>query len=316
MTVSQATSATATSSTLNGPGGSRRRTRRRRPRTFAILALAPFVAFGAVFAAYPLAQVVRMALSHVEIRRGVFTWTGAGISNFGAVLADPVALRSIGNTVFFVAMTVILSLIVGLGLALLVDRAVALLPLARNVMIWPAVIAPVVVSLMWLMLLSPTAGGLNKVLYTLGLPTQGWIGDGPTAMAAVIVVDVWHWTPVVFLFLYTALKGIDASTLEAARVDGAGEWRIIRHVVLPALRSAIGAVVIVRVIMGVKAFDEMYLLTAGGPNFATTLVTQHIKTLFFDHLEFGEAAAFSVIVVVCTALVLGVFMFIRSKVQR
>jgi len=99
-------------------------------------------------------------------------------------------------------------------------------------------------------------------------------------------------------------------------VDGANEWRIIQHVVLPALRPAIAAVVVVRVIMGVKAFDEMYLLTSGGPNFATTLVTQHIKTLFFDSLQFGEASAFSLVVVILTALVLGAVLFTRSKVEK
>ncbi|MBH0009610.1 carbohydrate ABC transporter permease [Salinibacterium sp. SWN1162] len=291
--------------------------KRSRPKpVFAIVALAPFIIFGAIFAAYPLGQVIRMALSDVQIRGGIFEWTWIGFANFGAVLTDANGLRSLGNTVIFVAATVVLSLIVGLALALLVDRAITLLPLARNVLIWPAVIAPVVVSLMWLLLLSPTAGGLNKALYSLGLPIQGWIGQESTAMAAVIVVDVWHWTPVVFLFLYTALKSIDGATLEAARVDGANEWRIIQHVVLPALRPAIAAVVVVRVIMGVKAFDEMYLLTSGGPNFATTLVTQHIKTLFFDSLQFGEASAFSLVVVILTALVLGAVLFTRSKVEK
>ncbi|MBH0025130.1 carbohydrate ABC transporter permease [Salinibacterium sp. SWN248] len=291
--------------------------KRSRPKhVFAIVALAPFIIFGAIFAAYPLGQVIRMALSDVQIRGGIFEWTWIGFANFGAVLTDANGLRSLGNTVIFVAATVVLSLIVGLALALLVDRAITLLPLARNVLIWPAVIAPVVVSLMWLLLLSPTAGGLNKALYSLGLPLQGWIGQESTAMAAVIVVDVWHWTPVVFLFLYTALKSIDGATLEAARVDGANEWRIIQHVVLPALRPAIAAVVVVRVIMGVKAFDEMYLLTSGGPNFATTLVTQHIKTLFFDSLQFGEASAFSLVVVILTALVLGAVLFTRSKVEK
>ena len=291
--------------------------KRSRPKhVFAIVALAPFIIFGAIFAAYPLGQVIRMALSDVQIRGGIFEWTWIGFANFGAVLTDANGLRSLGNTVIFVAATVVLSLIVGLALALLVDRAITLLPRARNVLIWPAVIAPVVVSLMWLLLLSPTAGGLNKALYSLGLPLQGWIGQESTAMAAVIVVDVWHWTPVVFLFLYTALKSIDGATLEAARVDGANEWRIIQHVVLPALRPAIAAVVVVRVIMGVKAFDEMYLLTSGGPNFATTLVTQHIKTLFFDSLQFGEASAFSLVVVILTALVLGAVLFTRSKVEK
>ncbi|WP_299169728.1 carbohydrate ABC transporter permease [uncultured Arthrobacter sp.] len=254
-----------------------------------------------------------MAVSDVQIRSGQFTWEFTGLANLRQVFSEGDSWQAVGNTLFFIGATVLLSLILGLVLALLVDRAVKLLPIARNVLIWPAVVAPVVVSLMWLLILSPTAGGLNKVLRTLSLPEQGWIADGPSAMAAIVLVDVWHWTPVVFLFLYTALKAIDASTLEAARVDGAKEVELIRFVVLPALKPAIAAVVVVRIIMGVKAFDEMYLLTRGGPDGATTLVSQHIKTLFFDNLELGEASAFSLAVVLATAVILGVFLFFRSK---
>lgn len=291
---------------------------RRRPRVpgFTLLAMLPFVLFGLVFAAYPLSQVVRMSVSDVQIRSGRIEWRLTGADNLARTLSDGGSWQAIANTVVFIVATVVVSLLLGLALALLVDRAVTLLPLARNVLIWPAVVAPVVVSLMWLLVLSPTAGGLNKLLRTLSLPEQGWLGDGPSAMAAVILVDVWHWTPVVFLFLYTALKAIDGSTLEAARVDGAREGQLIRYVVLPALQPAIASVVAVRVIMGVKAFDEMYLLTRGGPDRATTLVSQHIKSLFFDKLQLGEAAAFSLTIVLATAVVLGLGLLGRAAVAR
>lgn len=294
----------------------RTRRPRRRSRSFAILGLLPFVLFSIVFAVYPLAQVVRMAGSAVAIRSGRLDWQWTGTDNLRRILADPATSQVLLNTLVFVVATVVLSLVLGLVLAVLVDRAVVLLPVARNVLIWPAVIAPVVVSLIWLLMLSPTAGGLNKVLRTLSLPEQGWLGSGPSAMVSVIAVDVWHWTPVVFLFLYTALKGVDHSTLEAARVDGANEREVLRHVVLPALKPAIGAVVVVRVIMGIKAFDEMYLLTRGGPDGATTLVSHHIKTLFFDNLQLGEAAAFSILTVVLTAMAAGVVLFIRERSAR
>jgi multiple sugar transport system permease protein len=278
-----------------------------------IWALLPFAVFGAVFAAYPLAQVVRMAFSDVRIRQGGLEWQWSGPSNLQRVLGDGAAWQAIGNTILFVALTVALSLLLGLILALLVDRAVMMLPVARNVLVWPAVVAPVIVSLMWLLILSPTAGGLNKLLSTLGLPRQGWLATEAGAMASVVLVDVWHWTPVVFLFLYTALKTIDGATIEAARMDGASEMGLIRHIVVPLLVPAIGAVIVVRIIMGVKAFDEMYLLTRGGPNGSTTLVTQHIKTLFFDNLQLGPGAAFSLVVVIATAVVLGLFLFVRSR---
>lgn len=291
---------------------------RKRPKVpgFTLIALLPFMLFGLVFAVYPLSQVLRMAVSDVQIRSGRFEWRLTGADNLVRTLSDGASWQAIINTVVFIVATVVVSLLLGLALALLVDRAVTLLPLARNILIWPAVVAPVVVSLMWLLILSPTAGGLNKVLRTLALPEQGWLGDGPSAMASVVLVDVWHWTPVVFLFLYTALKAIDGSTLEAARVDGARESQLVRYVVLPALAPAIAAVIAVRVIMGVKAFDEMYLLTRGGPDGATTLVSQHIKSLFFDNLQLGEAAAFSLTIVLATAVLLVLGYLVRAAVRR
>src|SRR5699024_3232184 len=293
-----------------------RRRARRRATPFTLLAVLPLLLFGLVFAVYPMSQVVRMALSDVQIRSGQFEWTFTGAENLTKVLGASGSWDVIANTVVFVAASVLVSIVLGLALALLVDRAVTLLPLARNVLIWPAVIAPVVVSLMWLLILSPTAGGLNKLLRTLSLTEQGWLGEGWTAMTSVVVVDVWHWTPVVFLFFYTAINAIDANTLEAARVDGAKEREIIRYIVLPVLRPTVLAVAIVRVIMTVKVFDEMYLLTQGGPNGATTLVSQHIKSLFFDSLRLGEAASYSLVVVIATAIILGIVLFVRSRVER
>ena len=276
-----------------------------------ILAMLPFLLFALTFAAYPLGQVIRMSLSSGVLTSQGFNWSWIGLANFATELQARDAWRSLLNTGIFIILTVAGSLLLGLGLALLVDRAVLMLPLARNVLVWPAVIAPVVVSLLWLLILSPTAGGLNKVLSSLGLPNQGFLNTGPGAMGSVVVVDIWHWTPVVFLFLYTALKGIDDSTLEAARVDGASEAKILRFIQLPLLRPAITAVIGVRVIMGVKVFDEMYLLTGGGPNGATTLVSQRIKVLFFDNLQFGGAAAYSIIVVALTLLVLALYGVVR-----
>jgi multiple sugar transport system permease protein len=112
---------------------------------------------------------------------------------------------------------------------------------------------------------------------------------------------------VVFLFMYTALKGIGHEIFEAARIDGASEWQILWCVILPIIRPAVVGVALIRLIMSIKAFDEMYLLTRGGPDGATNLISLHIRSLFFDRLEFGPAAALSLsIVIVMCALVGGV----------
>ena len=294
---------------------SRRRLRRRKTLTV-LVAIAPFVLFCAALVGGPLVQVVRMSLSNIQLLATGFQFTWGGLVNYREVVGDPLSWQAIGRTAFFVVVTVAASLVVGMIVALLVYRSVALLKVARNVLIWPAVIAPVVVSLMWLLILSPTVGGLNKVLETVGLPGQAWLNTGHGAMASLVVVDVWHWSPVVFLVLYTALQAIDADLLDAARVDGTNGGQLFRHVLLPLLAPAIAAVAVVRVIMGVKVFDEMYLLTAGGPNGATTLVSQRVQLWFFQDLRFGTAAAFSVLVVVLTAVVLAVAIGVRTYAGR
>ena len=274
-------------------------------RRLAIVALLPFVLFLTIFALYPLIELVRLSVNDTSIKNGEFVSSFNGVANYAEALTTPANLSSIGITLAFIVLTVGGTLVLGTILALLVDRAVWTLGLARNVFIWPAVITPVVVSVMWLMLLSPTVGGLNKALINLGLPAQGWLDSGFGAFVAVVVVDVWHWTPIVFLFIYTALRGLGTEILEAARLDGATELQLIVRIVLPLLKPALAVVTVVRLVSSIKAFDEMYLLTRGGPDGATNLVSLQIRTLFFDRLEFGPAAALSVSIVLAVAAIVG-----------
>lgn len=289
------------------------RTRRRGRRSLVpALALAPFVLFCLAMAAYPFAHVVRMAFSDVAVTAEGFQLEWTGFQNLLAVFADPLTAQTVVNTVIFTIFAVAGTLVCGIVVAVLVDRAVMMLPIARNVIIWPAIITPVVVSVIWLLILSPTAGGLNKVLETLGLPTQTWLNSGPAAMASVVVVDVWHWTPIVFLFVYAALKAVDPEILEAARVDGATETTIILRIVLPLVMPAIAAVAMIRMVMSVKVFDEMYVLTAGGPQGATTLVSQRIQLWFFRDLSYGEAAAFGLLIILTVIVVFTVALILRG----
>ncbi len=295
-------------------GRSARRSLFGRKSTTAVVAALPFVLFIAVFAAYPLIEVVRMSFASVDVVDGAFVSSFTGMDNYAEVLSSAETWNSIRVTVIFIVATVLGTLILGLILALIVNRSVLLLGLARNVLIWPAVVAPVAVSVMWLMLVSPTVGGVNKVLQTIGLPEQSWLNTEGGALGVAIAVDVWHWTPIVFLFLYTALQAISHDFIEAARIDGASERAILRHIVLPLLKPAIAAAALIRVVQGVKAFDEIYLLTRGGPNDATMLASLHIRDMFFERLEFGHASALSVIVVLAVALIVGVLTYLRSKI--
>jgi multiple sugar transport system permease protein len=268
-------------------------------------ALLPLVLFLVVFAAYPLFELVRMAFSTVDVRGGAFTWQFSGLANLARVPEDGVFATALRNTVVFVAGTTVSTVLLGAGLALLVDRARLLGRVARNVFLWPAVIAPVVVSVIWWMLLSPEFGLLNRLLPLIGLQPQGWLADPDAALPAVMLVDVWHWTPIVFLLVYAALQAVDRNLYEAARIDGASEWQIVRRLTLPLLMPTVLAAAGVRVVMGVKVFDEMFLLTHGGPGVATTIVSIHIQKVFFDDVDLGYGAALGLTVVAAVLAVVG-----------
>jgi multiple sugar transport system permease protein len=292
----------------------RRQARRAKPasgRAIATVALLPFALFMAVFAIYPLFELVRLSVTQTLVEDGKFVAYWFGLENFKTILIDPMAWESSRVTLLFVIACVVSTVVMGLLSALLVERSVLFMAAARNIIVWPAVIAPVVISLMWLLMLDPTIGAINKVALTFGLPTQQWLNSGVGAFFSIVAVDVWHWTPVVFLFMYTALRGLSAEILEAARVDGANERQVLFRIILPMLFPALAAVTVLRIVMSIKAFDEMYLLTRGGPDLATNLISLHLRTMFIDQLDFGYAGALSIYVVAFVVAIVAVAAGVR-----
>ncbi|TDE11223.1 carbohydrate ABC transporter permease [Jiangella asiatica] len=283
---------------------------------FKYLSVAPLAAVFAGLVAYPVGLLVWMAFGRVRLVAGEFQWESVGLDNFIRMLDDETFVVSLRNSAVFITATVLLTLVLGIVLALATDRVVTAQRFAQNLIIWPAIVAPVVISVVWLLILSPQIGLLNRVLVSLGADPQAWLGDNIGAMASIIVVDVWHWTPIVFLFVYTALRGIDTSVLEAASVDGASYLRQVRHIILPLLTPAIAGAAAIRLIMGVKAFDEMYLLTFGGPGTATTVITIYLRSVFFDSFEYGYGAALSITVVALVLAVLLLSFAVRSLIRR
>tara|TARA_B100000949_G_scaffold6094_1_gene5022 strand:- start:6873 stop:7799 length:927 start_codon:yes stop_codon:yes gene_type:complete len=290
---------------------------RRRPIPwFKYLAIAPLLLTFVALVAVPVGQLVWMSFGHVRMVAGDFQWAFAGLENFERMLRDETFAISLGNSAVFIFWTVLLTMVLGTVLALATDRLVRGQQFAQNLMIWPAIIAPVVISVVWLLILSPQIGLLNRILISIGIEPQTWLGESFGAMASVIILDTWHWTPIVFLFVYTAVRGIDSSVLEAARVDGASYLRQVKDIILPLVTPALIGAAAIRLIMGVKAFDEMYLLTFGGPGTATTVITIYLRAVFFDSFEYGYGAALSVTVVLLVLLILALGIVYRSVRRR
>ena len=282
-------------------------------RANAVIALLPFVAFLAIFAIYPLYEMVRLSFMRTEVFDGEFLSEFNGLDNFRKIPDDPQAINAIKVTLLFSLLCVIVTIILGIAGALMVQSSKIFKNWARNIFVWPAVVAPVVVSVMWLLILDPTVGLVNKILQSLGQQPQIWLDSKTGAFISVVVVDVWHWTPVVFLFIYAGLNGINQEIIEAARVDGASERQIVRGIILPILLPTIAVIALLRTIMSIKAFDEMYLLTKGGPEGATSLISLHIRKIFVEVLDFGYASALSLCIVAVLALAVALSYFARQK---
>jgi multiple sugar transport system permease protein len=177
----------------------------------------------------------------------------------------------------------------------------------RTIMILPILVPPVAIGSMWKLIYNYDFGVLNQAVGLLGLAPIDWLGSPDLALLSVIMVDVWHWVPFIFLIMFVAVEGLPTEVIEAAHIDGASVGQIVRHVMLPLLSPAIAISLIFRTILAFKAFDEVFLLTAGGPGTATDLVSLHLYEVFFvqNQLGYGAMLSIGMILTIVSFLVVG-----------
>ncbi|MGI5366887.1 carbohydrate ABC transporter permease [Streptomyces iakyrus] len=226
-----------------------------------------------------------------------------GLSNFSFVFTDERLRTAVLNTVVLTASVVVISVILGLGLAMLLDRRFAGRGLARTLLIAPFLVMPVAAALLWKhAIYNPDYGLLNGTLNAVyrffgadNGPTVDWISSYP--MPAVVISLVWQWTPFMMLILLAGLQAQPADVLEAARMDGASALQTFRHITLPHLRQYIELGVLLGTIYVVQTFDAVFTITQGGPGSQTTNLPYEIYLTMFRKYEYGEAAAAGVVVV-------------------
>jgi multiple sugar transport system permease protein len=262
-------------------------------RTFRHWSLLPAVVLFVLLTAYPVANLVRMSVSTIEFAQGTETWTFTPLRNLALLRADEVIPPAVVNTLIFVVAAVAIEMLLGLALALLVAGVTRGKGLVRTVMILPILVPPVAIGSMWKLLYNYDFGIFNQALTALHLPAVNWLGSTSLALWSVILVDVWHWVPFVFLILFAAVEALPIDVLEAARVDGATRRQLLRRVVLPLLKPAIVVALLFRTILAFKVFDEVFLLTSGGPGTSTELVTLHLYKVFFEQNQLGYGALLS-----------------------
>jgi multiple sugar transport system permease protein len=232
----------------------------------------------------------------------------SGLHNYAVLLSDDSFWNSVFVTGKFVAISVSAEFVLGMGMALLFFRRFPGDRFIRAMLILPMVVAPIVVALMSRYMLNVQFGVVNYLLDLLGIGRIDFLGNPNTALATLIGIDIWQWTPFMFLILLAALQGIPEDLIEAARIDGAGAIRIFKDHILILLRYPIAVALALRLIDSFRVYDIIYMTTHGGPVDATQTLSWEVYDAGFKSFDMGYAAAYSwlmlVIVVVTVTVVL------------
>jgi multiple sugar transport system permease protein len=265
---------------------------------YLMLGPALFLVLGVIV--YPLIDGLRSSTGFFRFGREV---RSVGLDNYRQAFADPVFLESLITTARFVVLAVTIETILGLALALLCAREVRFIRRIRTTLILPMIVTPVVVGIVFRLIYASDAGLLASLAHAVGQEPPQILSTGSGAFWGLVFLDVWEWTPLLFLILLAGIQSMPVEPFEAARVDGAGAWRTFVDHTLPLLRPAILVAVTLRSIDALTTFDQVYVLTGGGPGTSTQLISIYGYQTFFQFQQVGYAAAmlFMVALVVLVA---------------
>lgn len=259
-------------------------------RTFQYWTIAPLVITLLLLMAYPSLQLLRMSVSEVDIVKGQAVWEFVGLKHLETARQDPVVPVALRNTLVFVIAVVIIETLLALIISILVSRSRHLVGLYRTVLLIPLLVPPIAIGTMWRLMYDYNYGFINQALAVFGIAGPTWTADPKLAMPSIILVDLWHWTSFMFLIILAGLESLPQEVNEAARVDGASESQILRYITLPLLRPTLLTAVMLRTIFAFKVFDEIFLLTGGGPGTATEVISLYIYNVFSRQFRLGYAS--------------------------
>lgn len=277
--------------------------------------LAPAAVIMAIALIYPLGYMIWGSFRAWDPSQTIGEAEFVGLKNYITLWNDPNFRESMGVTLRFAFFCVTIEMVLGVGLALLLDRDIRGMSVLRTMFILPMMIAPVVVGLMWRYMYHPTVGTFNRVLDSLGLPEVDWLGQH--ALTSVIIADIWQWTPFIFILSLAALQSLPRSALEAARIDGATAWQQIIYIKLPLMMPVLIVTGLLRLIDAFKVLEVILVLTEGGPGLSTEILALRISRTATEFRELGVAAAMSnYLLILLLLLTMAMFAFTRWQEAR
>jgi multiple sugar transport system permease protein len=255
-----------------------------------------------LFALYPFIYLIALSFSKSLLGQTFQEWIG--FSNFRTAFRDSVFTDSLIRSIVFAIPVSLIELVLGVGIAILLQGAVRGGHVVRTLILLPLMTPPIMVATAWKLIFNPTGGLLNGILQDLGITSSpiSFLGTSPWAFISIGVADAWQWTPFVALLAFAALQSLPEETHQAALVDGASRWRAFWSIAFPMVLPALAAIFLIRVIIAFKVFDLVYSLTFGGPGFDTNLATFHIFRTAFRQFDVGYGAAQTLIFAVMVGI--------------
>jgi len=268
------------------------------------------------FVIIPTVQAFRISL---------FQWNGispfqtaqyVGLSNYQELISDRLFINAAKNNVIWLVMFTLLPVLLGLGIALLLELDIKVKNLLKSIIFLPTAISLVVAGIIWSFVYDPDFGVLNAILKSMELEflARGWLGRSETALFAIIIAATWISTGMCMVILSAGLKGIPPEIMEAARADGANYWQLLRHITLPLLTRPLVIVVALMIINSLKSFDIVYAMTRGGPFYSTDVIALFMYRQAFPFLRAGYGSA--VAVILFTIILLTALPYIRRITER
>lgn len=279
-----------------------------RDRRFGYMLVAPAVIVLLAITVYPLIYNVWNSFHNDVVTSGVpATWSG--VANYKRIFTDNLFLPSLLRTLGFTVVSVTIETLIGLGLALALNRAFPGRGLVRAAVFIPWAVPTVVSAQLWKLMFDPQAGWVNYVLTFLHLPGAHttWLASTWTAWAAILVADAWRNTPFIAIVLLAGLQVIPHDIYEAATVDGASPWQAFRRLTLPLLKPALLVALIFRTLSSFLIFDVVYNMTAGGPGTSTSVLSYLDYQAFLVDFDFGYGGAVSVALVVFALMIAAMY---------
>lgn len=275
---------------------------------FGVGMLSPTIVVLLIMTAYPLIFTLIYSFTDYNLLRSINSGSKfIGLQNYTKLLSDPYFRQSIFNTVRFTILAVSFEMLIGLVMALFVNSLKRGQKIMRTLLLLPYLLPIVTVALSWRMMLSPNYGIVNQILQALHLPVHNWFSDINTAFGMLVLIDVWQSAPFVFLLIYAALQAVPQSQYEAARIDGAGRFKILFYVTIPNIKNSLALCALLRTIDSFRLFDKVNLLTGGGPANSTSTITQYLYNYGIKSLNFGFGSAGAIVMTVLVLILSSVY---------